>query len=78
MRPPMPMKPPTGAGEGKVRPARPHMRLQKVSLSGKTAFPGGPGAFPPPSGMDAAPGGAPAFPGGASGSMGAAPGDQGT
>ena len=71
--PPM-MKPPGATMKGAgPRTVRPHIRLQKIHLGGKTAFPGGAAAFDP---NNAAPGGTAAFPAG-DGGMGAAGGDTG-
>lgn len=75
MRMPTPMKPPGPQGAPSPRGVRPHLRLQKIHLTGKSAFPAGGGAFaqgadggPPPPGA--------AFPAG-DGGAGAAPGDTG-
>jgi hypothetical protein len=71
----MPMMTPPGGGIKAVgaHGVKPRLKLQRLKLSGKSAFPAGPAAFDP---ANAAPGGASAFPPG-DGGMGAAGGDTG-
>lgn len=74
MKMPMQMKPPSAAiPAAGTRSSKPHLRMQKLKIAGKSAYPGGAAAFDPASG---APGGSPAFPAG-DGGMGGAPGDAG-
>ena len=63
-----------------LRSNKPRLKMQHISMAGKSAFPGGPAAFPPAPGMDGgppmpgAPGVGPAM---APGPTLAAPGDTG-
>lgn len=55
--------------------AKPNLRLQKLHIAGKSAFPTTPAAFGP--GPMSGPGPQAAFSGGGDSTMGAAPGDAG-
>lgn len=71
------MKTPMGGMKPMKRGVKPHLRMQKISMAGKSAFPGGDGGGPAfgPSQPGGSPDGGAAFPAGPP--TGGAPGDMG-